>query len=85
MEHGVGDLLYTTVTYYFLTTAWRDEVFKGMNLRNVNRELIARGILEPSSDGKAAQSVALPGMPKTRAYVVSATALLSDETEALAA
>lgn len=81
----MGDLLYTSVTYYFLSTAWRDEVFKGMNLRHVNRELIARGILEPDANGKAAQAVALPGMPKTRAYVVSAAALLSDETDALAA
>lgn len=85
MEHGVGDLLYTTVTYYFLPTAWRDEVFKGMSLRNVNRELIARGILAPGSDGKASQAVPLPGMPKSRAYVVAATALLSDEAEAIAA
>ncbi|MEN2506887.1 DUF927 domain-containing protein [Stutzerimonas stutzeri] len=85
MEHGVGDLLYTTVTYYFLATAWREEVFKGMNLRNVNRELIARGILAPAADGKAAQAVTLPGMPKGRAYVVAGAALLSDEAEALAA
>jgi len=85
MEHGVGDLLYTTVTYYFLPTAWRDEVFKGMNLRNVNRELIARGILDPGGDGKAAQSVALPGMPKGRAYVVSGNALFSDEVRLAAA
>ena len=82
MEHGAGDLLYTTVTYYFLATAWREEVFKGMNLRNVNRELIARGILAPAADGKAAQAVTLPGMPKGRAYVVAGAALLSDEAEA---
>lgn len=85
MEHGAGDLLYTTVTYYFLATAWREEVFKGMNLRNVNRELITRGILAPAADGKAAQAVTLPGMPKGRAYVVAGAALLSDEAEALAA
>lgn len=85
MEHGLGDLLYTTVTYYFLPTAWRDEVFKGMNIRNVNRELLARGILAPGADGKASQSASPPGMPKARTYVVSAAALLSDEPEALAA
>ncbi len=84
MEHGVGDLLYTSVTYYFLATAWREEVFKGMNLRNVNRELIARGILAPGADGKAAQAVTLPGMPKGRAYVVSASALLTDESDSQA-
>ncbi|MFN9585648.1 MAG: DUF927 domain-containing protein [Pseudomonadaceae bacterium] len=76
VEHGCGDDLYTSVTYYFLTAAWGAEVFRGMNLRNVNRELVARGILEPASDGKAAQALSLPGMPKTRAYVVNARALL---------
>ncbi len=81
MEHGVGDLLYTSVTYYFLATAWTNEVFKGMSVRAVNRELIARGILEPGSDGKTAQAVTLPGMPKGRAYVVAGAALLSDETK----
>ncbi|MNF14827.1 hypothetical protein D3C80_2171830 [compost metagenome] len=55
-----------------------------MNLRNVNRELIARGILEPGSDGKAAQSVTLPGMPKGRAYVVVADSLFRDAAEAVA-
>lgn len=78
VEHCYGDELYTTVTYYFLAAAWRDEVFKSMNLRNVNRELVERGILEPGSDAKAAQSLTLPGMPKSRAYVVNATALFSD-------
>ncbi|AIR88128.1 DUF927 domain-containing protein [Pseudomonas cremoricolorata] len=77
MDHGVGDSLYTSVTYYFLGATWRDEVFKGMNLRNVNRELVARGILEPSGDGKAAQSVTLPGMPKGRVYVVNTNVLFS--------
>lgn len=79
VEHSYGDALFTTVTYYFLPTAWRDEVFRGMNLRNVNRELLQRGILEPSGDGKASQPLSLPGMPKSRAYVVNATALLADQ------
>ncbi|MDU8498161.1 DUF927 domain-containing protein [Pseudomonas syringae] len=82
VEHGMGDGLYTLVTYYFLPTAWRAEVFKGMNLTLVNRELIERGILEASAEGRAAQSVRLPGLAKTRAYVVHANALLSTETAA---
>lgn len=82
IEHGMGDGIYTLVTYYFLPTAWRAEVFKGMSLTLVNRELIERGILEPSAEGRAAQSVRLPGLSKTRAYVVHANALLSSETEA---
>jgi uncharacterized protein (DUF927 family) len=85
VDHSYGDALYTTVTYYFLATAWRDDVFKGMNLRTVNRELIARGILQPDTKGKAAQVVTMPGMASVRAYVVAAAALLSDEPEAEAA
>ncbi|MGN7936666.1 DUF927 domain-containing protein [Pseudomonas sp. 22447] len=82
VEHGMGDGVYTLVTYYFLPTAWRAEVFKGMSLTLVNRELIERGILEPSAEGRAAQSVRLPGLSKTRAYVVHASALLASEAEA---
>jgi uncharacterized protein (DUF927 family) len=82
ISHSYGDALYTTVTYYFFPTAWRDDVFKGMNLRTVNRELIARGILQPATDGKTAQVVTMPGMPSGRAYVVAAAALFSSETEA---
>ncbi|MGU0835133.1 DUF927 domain-containing protein [Pseudomonas aeruginosa] len=85
MEHGLGDALYTTVTYYFLTTAWRDEVFKGMSLVSVNRELIARGILLPDPKGKAAQVTALPGMGSTRTYVVSNAALFSEDAATEAA
>lgn len=85
VDHSYGDALYTTVTYYFFTTTWRDDVFKGMNLRTVNRELIARGILQPDTKGKAAQVVTMPGMPSARAYVVAVADLLSDETEAEAA
>lgn len=85
IEHGCGDVLYTSATYYLLPTAWRDEVFKGMNLRNVNRVLVERQILQPGKDGKAAQSIALPGMPKGRAYVVDGARLFADEDEALAA
>nr|WP_294973712.1 DUF927 domain-containing protein [uncultured Pseudomonas sp.] len=85
LEHSYGDAQYTTTTYYLLPTAWRDEVFKGMNLRNVNRVLVEREILRPGNDGKAAQAIALPGIPKARAYVVDAIKLFADETEALAA
>lgn len=85
LDHGYGDVLTTTVTFYFFPTAWRDDVFKGMNLRTVNRELIERGILQPDNKGKAAQVVTMPGMPQGRAYVVAASALFSSETEAEAA
>ncbi len=79
IEHGLGDELYTCVTYYFLTAAWGADVFKSMNLRNVNRVLIEQGILQPGKDGKASQSLSLPGMPKGRAYVVDAARLFADQ------
>lgn len=85
LEHGVGDELYTSSTYYVLPTAWRDDVFKGMNLRAVNRELLSRGVLAPAADGRASQAMSLPGMPKGRAYVVSAGALFADDDDLRAA
>lgn len=79
--HSYGDAQYTTTTYYLLPTAWRDEIFKGMNLRNVNRVLVEREILQPGNDGKASQALALPGVPKARAYVVDAAKLFADTAE----
>lgn len=80
LEHGLGDALHTTTTYYVLPEAWCSEVFKGMNLNAVNKELLSRAILETGSDGKAAQSVRLPGMHKARAYVFNSSALIADES-----
>jgi putative DNA primase/helicase len=85
MQHGLGDDLYTTVTYYFLPGAWRDDVFRGLNIRDVNKTLITRGILTPHTDGKSSQPLDLPGLGKSRAYVVAPGAQLSRETEDLAA
>ncbi|MBX9756960.1 MAG: DUF927 domain-containing protein [Pseudomonadaceae bacterium] len=85
MQHGLGDDLYTSTVYYFLPESWSTDVFRGMSVRTVNRELIARGILEPGADGKSSQSLDLPGLRKSRAYVVAAGAQLSRETEDLAA
>lgn len=82
--HSYGDAQYTTTTYYFLSAAWAGEVFKGMNLRNVNSLLVEREILQPGGS-KASQSMALPGIPKARAYVVDATKLFADVGDDLAA
>lgn len=84
VTYSAGDTASSRVTYYFLPTAWRDEVFKGMNLRHVNRVLVELGIVVPGNDGKAAQALALPGMAKARAYVVDASRLSADEAESLA-
>jgi uncharacterized protein (DUF927 family) len=84
LEHGLGDALHTTNTYYVLPEAWRSEVFKGMNINAVNKELIRRGVLEPGPNGKASCAVRLPGMGTQRCYVVK-TVPVADESEAQAA
>ena len=70
MEHGVGDELYTTNTFYILPMAWTTEVFKGMNVNAGNKELLRQGVLEPDKNGKASCSVRLPRLETQRCYVV---------------
>ncbi|MNE29776.1 hypothetical protein D3C80_1232670 [compost metagenome] len=70
MEHGIGDASHTTTTYYVLPEAWRSEIFRGMNLNAVNKELLRRRVLEPGKDGKASSAVRLPGLGLQRCYVV---------------
>ena len=84
LEHGLGDELHTTNTYYVLPEAWRSEVFKGMNINAVNKELLRRGVLEPGSDGKASSLVRLPGLGPQRCYIVN-TVPGTDVSEARAA
>ncbi|WP_338509680.1 DUF927 domain-containing protein [Pseudomonas poae] len=84
LEHGLGDALHTTNTYYVLPEAWRSEIFRGMNINAVNKELLQRGVLEPSSDGKASSLVRLPGLGQQRCYIVK-TIPGMDESEARAA
>lgn len=84
LEHGLGDELHTTNTYYVLPEAWRSEVFKGMNINAVNKELIRRGLLEPGKDGKASSLVRLPGLGPQRCYIVKTISGM-DESEAMVA
>ena len=84
LESGSGDEAHTTNTYYVLPEAWRSEVFKGMNINAVNKELLRRGVLEPGSDGKASNLVRLPGLGPQRCYIVN-TVPGTDESEARAA
>ena len=84
LEHGLGDELHTTNTYYILPEAWRSEVFKGMNINAVNKELLRRCVLEPGKDGKASCTVRLPGLGTQRCYVVK-TIPGAEENEAQAA
>ena len=82
LEHGMGDTLHTTTIYYVLPEAWRSEIFRGMNLNAVNKELLRRRVLEPGKDGKASSAVRLPGLGLQRCYVVVA---LPEPAEAQAA
>ncbi|CAN7652564.1 DUF927 domain-containing protein [Pseudomonas sp. LjRoot277] len=84
LEHGLGDSLHTTNTYYVLPESWRSEIFRGMNINAVNKELLQRGALEPGSDGKAYSLVRLPGLGPQRCYIVK-TIPGTDESEARAA
>jgi len=84
LEHGLGDALHTTNTYYVLPESWRSEIFRGMKINAVNKELLQRGALEPGSDGKAYSLVRLPGLGPQRCYIVK-TIPGMDESEARAA
>ncbi|WLG85866.1 DUF927 domain-containing protein [Pseudomonas cucumis] len=84
LEHGLGDALHTTNTYYVLPELWRSEIFRGMNINAVNKELLQRGVLEPGGDGKASSLIRLPGLGTQRCYVVK-TIPGMDESEARAA
>ncbi|QKG66360.1 DUF927 domain-containing protein [Pseudomonas sp. B14-6] len=84
LEHGLGDSLHTTNTYYVLPESWRSEIFRGMNINAVNKVLLQRGALEPGSDGKAYSLVRLPGLGPQRCYIVK-TIPGMDESEASAA
>ncbi len=84
LEHGMGDSLHTTNTYYVLPELWRSEIFRGMNINAVNKELLQRGVLEPGKDGKASSLIRLPGLGTQRCYIVK-TIPGMDESEARAA
>ncbi len=84
MEHGLGDALHTTNTYYVLPESWRSEIFRDMNINAVNKELLQRGVIEPGNDGKASSLVRLPGLGTQRCYIVKTIPGLA-ESEARAA
>ncbi|MCF5806302.1 DUF927 domain-containing protein, partial [Pseudomonas tremae] len=84
MEHGLGDSLHTTNTYYVLPESWRSGIFRGMNINAVNKELLQRGVIEPGNDGKASSLVRLPGLGTQRCYIVKTIPGLA-ESEARAA
>ncbi|MEG3176190.1 DUF927 domain-containing protein [Sphingomonas sp. RB3P16] len=68
-----GDDARTVREYLFMTETWK-EVFAGHDITRVNNVLVDQGILVPGAS-KRSQSINLPGLPKTRCYVVNAGAL----------
>ncbi len=60
------------VEFYVLPEAFRAEVCAGFDAKAVARLLVAKGMLRPDKDGKAARSERLPGIGRcSRCYVVT--------------
>ncbi len=55
--------------YLIPAPIWR-EVCLGLNTKSATAVLLSRGYLVPDGEGKASVSVTLPGMGKTRCYIV---------------
>ncbi|MNZ25893.1 hypothetical protein D3C78_430690 [compost metagenome] len=77
-NEGDGKTKTPVSTFYVLSAVWAAEIWKGHNVANVNKVLLARGILTPDGAGKASRPEHLPGMGRTRCYVVNAGALFAD-------
>ncbi|SEJ33084.1 Uncharcterized protein, DUF927 family [Azotobacter beijerinckii] len=77
-DPGDGQPAALVLSYYVLGGVWASEIWKGYNVANVNKVLLARGILTPGSNGSASRSERLPGMGKTRCYLVNPAALFAD-------
>lgn len=64
--------------YYVLPQVFKTELCKGFEQKTVTSTLKEKGILHPGEKGKMAQSKHLPGMGKTRCYVISGEALFGE-------
>lgn len=77
-NEGDGKTRTPVSTFYVLSAVWASEIWKGHNVANVNKVLLARGILTPDSAGKASRPEHLPGMGRPRCYVVNTSALFAE-------
>jgi uncharacterized protein (DUF927 family) len=57
--------------FYVLPEAWKNEVCRGLNSRQVTKVLMEKGLILPANDGKPTQSIRLPGLGVNRVYVIS--------------
>lgn len=79
LDAGDGESKALVLSYYVLAGVWASEVWKGHNVANVNKVLLARGILTPGSNGMASRTGPLPGMgKKARYYLVNPAALFAE-------
>ena len=61
--------------YLVLPEAWRGEVCKGLDAKAVAKDLIARGLLVPGSDGKSSRSERITPNERIRVYCLNASTL----------
>jgi uncharacterized protein (DUF927 family) len=61
--------------YYILPEAYRDVVCAGLNATSVTKELVKRGFLHTTSEGKPQVEVRLPSIGKKRVYHLKADIL----------
>jgi len=64
--------------YLFLPQPYK-ALFGSMDIKHVNKVLIAAGILRPDAQGRSAQSVRLPEFGQSRCYVISGAGVTSGE------
>lgn len=61
--------------YLVLSEAWTNEVCKGLDARAVAKDLIARKLILPGTDGKSSRLEYIPGCKRSRVYCLTAEIL----------
>ncbi|MBC7907619.1 MAG: DUF927 domain-containing protein [Rhodospirillaceae bacterium] len=65
--------------YLVLPETWKGEVCKGQDARAIAKDLIARKLLLPGGDGKASRTEYIPGVGRSRVYLLTADILEGGE------
>lgn len=70
-------------TFYVSPESWRDQIVGTLDLRAVNKLLLARGILLPGNEGRPTRKIRIPGAGNdpVRMYVLSLSALMNYEAD----
>ncbi|NNM55856.1 DUF927 domain-containing protein [Acidocella sp.] len=75
---GFSRLVGDELQFLIMPEAWRNEVCKGMNYKQVAAVLRDKGYLKESADGKNSQSIRIAGHGQMRFYVVTADIMAGD-------